>query len=143
LVVVREPLEFGHNFLYVTCALFESLLFTKLTEPRMWFTLGTIAVRAAGFSLYRISVSSVPARATAPDRPVNGYLPMSAVTNAGMSFSSCPTFFALNLICASCTYLSQNFFLTRNGHVWLIAFQLLGLAGYLFYSVRFMSTSRR
>jgi hypothetical protein len=89
------------------------------------------------FRLIRASESNSTGQAS------NGCLPMSAVTNAGMSFSSCPTFFALNLICASCTYLSQNFFLTRNGHVWLIAFQLLGLAGYLFYSVRFMSTSRR
>ena len=28
-------------------------------------------------------------------------------------------------------------FLAGNGHVWLVAFQLFGFAGYLFYSVRF------
>jgi hypothetical protein len=42
LTVVRWPLEFGHNFLYITCALAEALLFTKLSEPRMWFTLSAI-----------------------------------------------------------------------------------------------------
>ena len=42
LTVVRWPLEFGHNFLYITCALAEALLFTKLSEPRMWFTVSAI-----------------------------------------------------------------------------------------------------
>src|SRR5207302_7479040 len=42
LTLVRWPLEFGHNFLYVACALTEALLFTKLSESRIWFTLGAI-----------------------------------------------------------------------------------------------------
>jgi len=70
LVVVREPLEFGHNFLYVTCALFEALLFIKLTEPRMWFTLGAITVRGgwllfiSDFRLIRASESNSTGQAS-------------------------------------------------------------------------------
>ena len=39
LTLVRWPLEFGHNFLYVACALIEALLFTELSEPRIWMTM--------------------------------------------------------------------------------------------------------
>jgi len=48
-----------------------------------------------------------------------------------------PAVFSLNVICAFCIRSWPDFFLVRNGHVWLIAFQLLGFAAYLFYSVRF------
>ena len=48
-----------------------------------------------------------------------------------------PGVFALNLICAFCIHSSPNFFLARNGHVWLIAIQFLGFIAYLLYSVRF------
>ena len=51
LTVVRWPLEFGHNFLYVTCALFEALLFTKLSLRSVQFT-----APLAGFSLSGIFV---------------------------------------------------------------------------------------
>src|SRR5205807_10260019 len=42
ITLIRWPLEFGHNFLYVTCALSEALLFTRLTNPRGWFMFGAI-----------------------------------------------------------------------------------------------------
>src|SRR6266496_6538714 len=40
LTLIRWPLEFGHNFFYIVCALGESLLFTRLSNPRAWFALG-------------------------------------------------------------------------------------------------------
>src|SRR5260370_27694535 len=61
LTVVRWPLEFGHNFLYITCALFEALLFTKLSEPRMWFTLCAI-YSAIGWLLFLYDFRLILAR---------------------------------------------------------------------------------
>jgi hypothetical protein len=34
LTLIRWPLEFGHNFLYIACTLAECLLFTCLTNPK-------------------------------------------------------------------------------------------------------------
>ena len=33
LTLIRWPLEFAHNFLYITCTLIEAITFTDLTDP--------------------------------------------------------------------------------------------------------------
>jgi hypothetical protein len=48
-----------------------------------------------------------------------------------------PLVFLMNLTCAVCIHRSPEFFLARDGHVWLIAFQLVTFGVYLFYTVRF------
>src|ERR1700675_394284 len=37
LTLIRWPLEFRHNFLYITCTLIEATLFTDLTDPLRWY----------------------------------------------------------------------------------------------------------
>src|SRR5258708_18295843 len=37
LTVIRWPLEFGHNFLYIACALVEAFSFAQLCNPARWF----------------------------------------------------------------------------------------------------------
>src|SRR5438445_6892204 len=39
LTLIRWPLEFGHNFFYIACALGEAILFTRLDDPLAWFQL--------------------------------------------------------------------------------------------------------
>jgi len=36
LTVIRWPLEFGHNFLYIACTLVETVTFTQLNQPLRW-----------------------------------------------------------------------------------------------------------
>src|SRR5437870_3728542 len=40
ITVIRWPLEFGHNFLYIACALVEALTFAQLARPLNWFMFG-------------------------------------------------------------------------------------------------------
>src|SRR5207247_8368928 len=40
LTVIRWPLEFGHNFLYIACALVEAILFALMGMPARWFGYG-------------------------------------------------------------------------------------------------------
>src|SRR2546425_1914744 len=37
ITVIRWPLEFGHNFLYIACALAEAVLFSPLGQPGRLF----------------------------------------------------------------------------------------------------------
>ncbi|PYI74146.1 MAG: hypothetical protein DMF01_11010, partial [Verrucomicrobia bacterium] len=46
-------------------------------------------------------------------------------------------FFLVNVACAVAIHLRPEFFLARNGHVWLVALQLMAFAGYLAYVVIF------
>src|SRR5881392_4368410 len=41
LTLIRWPLEFGHNFFYIACALGEAILFSRLDNPLAWFQLST------------------------------------------------------------------------------------------------------
>jgi hypothetical protein len=42
LTVIRWPLEFGHNCLYIACTFVESVMFTQAAHPFEWFTLGAV-----------------------------------------------------------------------------------------------------
>ena len=42
LTVIRWPLEFGHNFLYIACTLVETVTFTQLTQPLRWYALNAL-----------------------------------------------------------------------------------------------------
>jgi len=39
LTLIRWPMEFGHNFFYIGCALGEAILFSRLDNPLAWFQL--------------------------------------------------------------------------------------------------------
>jgi hypothetical protein len=39
LTVIRWPLDFSHNFLYIGAVLLESVIFTQVNNPVAWFTL--------------------------------------------------------------------------------------------------------
>src|ERR1700741_735757 len=41
LTLIRWPLEFAHNFLYIACTLIEAILFTDLTDPLEWYAFST------------------------------------------------------------------------------------------------------
>jgi len=42
LTLIKWPLEFGHNFFYIACALGEAILFTCVGQPLDWFCPSTI-----------------------------------------------------------------------------------------------------
>jgi len=50
-----------------------------------------------------------------------------------------PAFFLVNVACAAAIHLRPEFFLGHNGHIWLIALQLIAFGGYLSYVVAFYS----
>ena len=51
LTVIRWPLEFGHNFLYIACALVEAFSFAQLGKPGRWFAF-VAAFLAVGWLLF-------------------------------------------------------------------------------------------
>src|SRR3984893_6682375 len=51
ITVIRWPLEFGHNFLYIACALVEAFSFAQLGNPARWFAF-VAAFLAVGWLLF-------------------------------------------------------------------------------------------
>jgi hypothetical protein len=42
LTLIRWPLEFGHNFMYIACTLVEAIIFTQLTSVPQWYALSAL-----------------------------------------------------------------------------------------------------
>src|SRR5437588_3184547 len=73
LTLIRWPLEFVHNFFYITCALIEALAFTRIGEPFMWFTI-TAAYAAIVWALFAYDLRIIKLRRKDSAGPVGGLL---------------------------------------------------------------------
>jgi hypothetical protein len=139
LMVIRWPLEFGHNFLYVTCALVEAFSFVQLGQPARWFAF-VAAFLALGWSLFAYDLRLIRTRmrdrtGVASDR-LYGLVMRDQWLNLGLLL---PAFFAVNVLCATLIHLRPDFFLARHGHIWLAAVQVTAFGGYLAYVMIFYS----
>jgi hypothetical protein len=137
LTVIRWPLEFAHNFLYIACALVEAFSFAQLGNPARWFAFGA-AFLAVGWLLFAYDLRMIRTRVRDRTGNVSNRL-YALVTrdqwlNLGLLL---PAFFLVNVACAVAIHLRPEFFLARDGHIWLIALQLVAFGGYLSYVVIF------
>jgi hypothetical protein len=137
LTVIRWPLEFGHNFLYIACALVEAILFAQIGKPTSWFGFGAAFI-AIGWTLFVYDLRLIYARmrdsaGEASDR-LSARVRRDQWLNIGLLL---PAIFLLNLVSAILIRTWPEIFLAHNAHIWLIAAELLGFAGYLVYVVRF------
>ena len=137
ITVIRWPLEFGHNFLYVACALVEAVLFAQITKPASWFGFGAAFI-AIGWSLFVYDLRLIRARMRDSAGPISNQLSARVLRDQWLNIAVLlPGMFLLNLFCALTIAHWPKQFLGDNGHLWLIGLQLLGFAGYLAYVVRF------
>jgi hypothetical protein len=137
ITVIRWPLEFGHNFLYIACALVEAVLFAQIKKPASWFGFGAAFI-AIGWSLFVYDLRLIRARMRDSAGPISNQLSARLLRDQWLNIAVLlPGMFLLNLFCALAIAHWPEKFLGDNGHVWLIGLQLLGFAGYLAYVVRF------
>ena len=137
LTVIRWPLEFGHNFLYILCALVEAFAFAQLGNPARWFAF-VAAFLAAGWLLFAYDLRLIRTRARDRTGDVSNRLYTLVTRDQWLNLGFLlPAFFLVNVACAVAIYSRPEFFLGRDGHIWLIALQLIAFAGYLSYVVIF------
>jgi hypothetical protein len=137
LTLIKWPLEFGHNFLYIACALGEAILFTRLERPLAWFRLST-AYAAFVWLLFIYDLRLIRARlretTTDAERSLYQRTWEDQLLNIRLLM---PCLFFFNLACALAISHWSDYFLERSGNVWLIAAQLLSFLIYLVYVTRF------
>ena len=125
LTLIKWPLEFGHNFLYIACALGEALLFTRLDRPLAWFRLST-AYAAFVWLLFVYDLRLIRARlretTTEAERLLYQRTWEDQLLNIRLLM---PCLFLFNLACALAISHWPDYFLERAGNVWLIAAQFL------------------
>ena len=140
ITVIRWPLEFEHNFLYIGCALVEALLFAQLEKPTSWFAFAAAFI-AVGWMLFVYDLRLIRARTRDSAGEASNRLCALVMRDQWLNIALLlPAVFLLNLACVIAIRAFPQFFLADNGHVWLVAVQLVGFAGYLIYVVKFYTT---
>lgn len=139
LTLIRWPLEFGHNFLYIACALVEAFAFAQLGHPARWFAF-VAAFLAVGWCLFAYDLRLIRTRVRDRTGDVSDRLYSLVKRDQWLNLGLLlPAFFVVNVACAAAIRLQPDFFLGRNGHIWLIALQVVGFGGYLSYVIVFYS----
>ncbi len=137
LTFIKWPLEFGHNFFYIACALGEAILFTRLERPLAWFRLTTVYA-AFVWLLFVYDVRLIRARLREAANEAERSLYQRTMEDQSLNIRALmPLLFFFNLGCALAINHWPDFFIDRAGNVWLIAAQLLSFLIYLFYVTRF------
>ena len=140
ITVIRWPLEFGHNFLYIACALVEAILFAQLGKPASWFGFGGAFI-AIGWTLFVYDLRLIYARMRDSAGEASNRLSARVLRDQWLNIGLLlPAIFLLNLVSAILIRTSPEVFLAHNAHVWLIAAELAAFAGYLVYLVRFYAS---
>jgi hypothetical protein len=137
ITVIRWPFEFGHNFLYIACALVEAVLFAQIGKPAAWFGFGAAFI-AIGWALFVYDLRLIHSRMRDSAGPMSNQLLARVLRDQWLNIAVLlPAMLLLNLFCAIVVRTWPEKFIGGNAHIWLIALQLIGFAGYLFYVVRF------
>ena len=140
ITVIRWPLEFGHNFLYIACALAEALLFTRLSNPKAWFACGAL-FGAVGWMLFAYDLRLIRARAKDSPGPASNRLTTVVTRDQQLNiFLLVPAVVLFHLACYFCIRLRPDLFVSRNFHLWLAAAQVAGFSAYLLYVVRYFKS---
>jgi hypothetical protein len=139
LTLIRWPLEFGHNFLYVGCAVAECLLFTRLSNPSAWFAFGAIYA-VLGWVLFVYDLRLLHARERDSAGEVSNRLYKIVTRDQWLNINILvPAIFLINLTFAISARLWPGLFIGRDAHVWLGLIQVAGFSVYLLYVIRFFN----
>ena len=137
LTLIKWPLEFGHNFFYIACALGEAILFSRLDSPLAWFQLSA-AYAAVVWLLFIYDMRLIRARITESnnitDRALYAHAKADQLLNI---WALVPLLFFLNLGCALSIWRWPDLFIARAGHICLISIQLASFIVYLIYIGRY------
>jgi hypothetical protein len=136
ITVIRWPLEFGHNFLYIACALVEALLFTRLHHPAAWFALGAV-FGLVGWALFIYDLRLIRARAADSAGPASNRMVEVVSRDQMINIALLlPGIVLFHVVCYICIRHWPALFLARGFHMALALVQFVAFAGYLLYVVR-------
>jgi hypothetical protein len=139
LTLIKWPLEFGHNFFYIACALGEAILFTRLDRPLAWFALSALYAGIV-WLLFIYDIRLIKARLNEASSELDRALYDRAKADQYLNIVALvPLLCLFNVVCALAIYGWPAIFLQGGAHIWLITTQLLSFVGYLAYVTRFFA----
>jgi hypothetical protein len=135
--VIRWPLEFPHNFLYVASTMLEVIIFTQLENPVYWFALSA-AYGCMIWLLFAVDLRMIRRRLEERNKEAAQTLltvvEREQITNVRFLM---PMTVAFSAGVALVIHLWPDFFLARGWHVLFALLQLIFAGGYLAYVMRY------
>ena len=139
LTLIRWPLEFGHNFFYIACALGEAILFTRLDDPLAWFQISA-AFAGIVWLLFIYDMRLIHARIAESREDSEHALYVRARSDQLLNIRLLvPALIILDLVATFAIWSRPDLFIARAHHIWLISAQLFSFIGYLFYTTCYFS----
>ena len=139
LTVIRWPLRFGHNFMYIACTLVETVAFTQLTNPLNWYALNMVFALMAEI-LFALDLRMIRDRVSDSAGPIGSRLytvvEREQLLNIRLVIPATALFNVLAVMAARYWPVS---FVKDGGHVVVGMVQLAATLGYLFYVIRFFA----
>jgi len=140
LTLIRWPLEFAHNFLYIACTLVEAIQFTELTVPLEWYAFSAVFGILA-WSLFLADLRLIRQRQAEAIGPAEEELYRLILRDQLMNiFWLVPCLTLYNVVVAAAIYFWPGVLIAGGGHIGFAVFQTISLFGYLIYVVRFFAT---
>jgi hypothetical protein len=137
LTLIRWPLEFRHNFLYITCTFIEGITFTKLGDPLQWFMLNGVFA-AAVWVLFVVDLRLISQRQAEAVGLAENELYALVLRDQKMNIRwLVPGLGLFHFVAAYCIYRWPEQMLHRGMHEFFAIFQTASLLGYLVYVERF------
>jgi hypothetical protein len=140
LTLIRWPIEFRHNFLYIACTLIEAITFTDLTDPLRWYAFtGVFAV--AAWLLFLTDMRLIRQRRAEAIGPAEEELYEFVLRDQQMNILwLVPGMALFNFFAVFCISLWPDTFLRGGVHLVFALIQTATLLGYLVYVVRFFNS---
>jgi hypothetical protein len=139
LTVIRWPLEFGHNFMYIACTLVETIAFTQLTNPLNWYALNTVFALMAGI-LFALDLRMIRDRIADSAGQIGSRLYSIVEREQLLNIRVViPATVVFNLLAMMAARYWPAPFVAEGGHVFVSMVQLAATFGYLFYVTRFFT----
>ena len=137
LTVIRWPLEFGHNFLYIACTFLQAVMFTRIPEPRHWYLIGAIYT-AALWLLFVIDMGMIRHRfqdSTSAESPqLLGILRREQLLHITLGMPAVAVFFVASTVAI---HQWPEVMIDGGGHVVLALTQLASVIVYMWHTLRF------
>jgi hypothetical protein len=139
LTLIRWPLEFRHNFLYIACTLVEAITFTDLADPLRWYAFNA-AFAILAWSVFLVDLRIIRQRREEARGPAERELYALILKDQRLNiFWLVPGMILFQFAATATIYRWPGLFIQSNGHVAFAAVQTIFLSGYLMYVLRFFS----
>jgi hypothetical protein len=137
LTLIRWPLEFGHNFMYVACTLVEAVMFSQVGDPKNWFVVGA-AYAVVATILFAVDMRMIRKRMTENVGPAERALLDTVKEEQMLDIRlAMPAAAAFCALAAAAIGYWPDFFIERRGHLVFGLLQLGAAVEYLYWVLKF------